>query len=37
MTLDEKVAQLIQLVPGFFEGSKEKGDVKVVPITKFRD
>ncbi len=27
MTLDEKVAQLIQLVPGFFEGSKEKGDV----------
>jgi len=27
MTLDEKIAQLIQLVPNFFEGSKEKGDV----------
>ena len=27
MTLDEKIAQLIQLVPGFYEGSKKKGDI----------
>jgi beta-glucosidase len=27
MTLDEKIAQLIQLVPDFYEGSKNKGDI----------
>ena len=27
MTLDEKIAQLIQLVPHFYEGSKDKGDI----------
>ncbi|WP_428910731.1 beta-glucosidase BglX [Niallia sp. Krafla_26] len=27
MTLDEKIAQCIQLAPNFYEGSKEKGDV----------
>ena len=27
MTLDEKIAQLIQLVPRFYEGSNDKGDI----------
>ena len=27
MTLDEKIAQLIQLVPHFYEGSNDKSDI----------